>query len=139
VIDAEDEGDVLILSRRRDDDLFHCTLQVLSGILGLCKAARGFDYDLGANRGPIELRGIFLGESLDLLATDGDGMFVEVHLFVEGSENGIVLQKMGERFRIGEIVKGHEFNVIAMEAGAYNISSDAAEAVDSNFDCHCFS
>ena len=41
---------------------------------------------------------------------------VGVDLFVEGTENGIVLQKVREGFRIREIVNGHEFNVVAMQA-----------------------
>jgi hypothetical protein len=66
-------------------------------------------------------------------------MLVALNLFVEGAENGIVLQKVSEGLGVGEIVNGHKFDVVAMKPGAHNISSDAAETVDSNFDCHCFS
>lgn len=66
-------------------------------------------------------------------------MVIGLDLFVKRAENGIILQKMSEGFGVGEIVNGHEFDVVAMKPGAYHISSDAAEAVDSYFDCHCFS
>ena len=64
---------------------------------------------------------------------------VGLDLFVKGAENGIVLQKMRQGLGVGKIVNGDEFDVVAMQTRADHISADAAEAVDSYFDCHCFS
>ena len=44
------------------------------GLFGVGEEAGGFDDDLGADGGPVELGGVALGEDLDLLAVDGDGV-----------------------------------------------------------------
>jgi hypothetical protein len=55
---------------------------------------------------------------------------------VQGTEDGVVLEKVSESFRIGEVVGGNKLNVRIMKAGANDIPADTAETVNTNFDCH---
>ena len=71
-VDAEDDGDVLVGGRGGDDDLLDGAAEVGLGLFGVGEEAGGFDDDLGADGGPVELGGVALGEDLDLLAVDGD-------------------------------------------------------------------
>ena len=55
---------------------------------------------------------------------------------MERSEHGVVLQQVRQRLGIGKIVGRDEFDLRVIQPGADYISADAAEAVDSHFDCH---
>ncbi len=76
IVDAEDESDVFVLGRGRDNDFLDGTFEVLGSILAIGEEAGGFDDDLGADAGPIEFGGIFGGEDFDGLAADRDGVRV---------------------------------------------------------------
>ena len=43
---------------------------------------------------------------------------------------------MRERFRIGDVIDGDEFDLVITERGTENISADATEAIDANLYCH---
>jgi hypothetical protein len=43
---------------------------------------------------------------------------------------------VSERFRVGEIVRRHEFDVAVVQSRTNYVTADAAESIDSNFDCH---
>ena len=51
-------------------------------------------------------------------------------------QDRIIFQKMRERFRIGNVIDGDEFDILITERGAENISADATEAIDANLYCH---
>ena len=63
LVDAQHDGDVFVGRRRRDDDLLHRPAQVLLGQFGLGELAGGLDDHLRADRCPIQLGRIFLGEN----------------------------------------------------------------------------
>ena len=105
-------------------------------LVGVGEEAGGFDDDLGADGGPVELGGVALGEDLDGLAVDGDGVSPCGDVVLEVAEDGVVLEQVGEGGGGGEVVDGDEFDVGIAERGAEDIASDAAEAVDANLDCH---
>jgi len=48
----------------------------------------------------------------------------------------IVLQKVREGLRVGNVVDGDELNVPVVKRGAHDVATDAAEAVDTDFDGH---
>ena len=54
------------------------------------------------------------------------------------AEDGIVLQKVREGLRVGNVVDGDELNVPVFKRGAHDVATDAAEAVDTDFDGHYF-
>jgi hypothetical protein len=100
------------------------------GLFGVGEEAGGFDDDLRADGGPVELGRVALGEDLELLAVDDDGVLGGGDLVLEVAEDGVVLEQVGEGRRGGEVVDGDEFDVRVADCGAEDVASDAAEAVD---------
>ena len=136
LVHAHHDGDVFVGCGSRNDDLLHRSAQMLLGQFGFGELSGGFDDHLRANRLPIQLGGIFLGENLDVLAIDGDGIVRSRKSDSEVTEDGVVLQQMGQSLGIGEIVDGDELQARIVECGAKNIAANAAKAVDANFNCH---
>ena len=99
----------------------------------------GFDDDLRADRGPIELGRIALGVNLDLFPIDGDEVVAGDDFVFDVAENRIVLEKMGEDCRTGEVVDGNEIDFRVTQSCAKDVSANAAEAVYANLDCHVVS
>ena len=111
-------------------------LQVRLGLGGVGEVAGGFDDDLGADGGPVELGGIALGEDLDLLAVDGDEVVACGDVVVQVAEDGVVLEQVSQGRRAGQVVDGDKFDFGIAERGAENVAANAAEAVDANLYCH---
>ena len=140
IVDAEHERDVFILGRGRDDDLLDGAAQVLGGILGIGEKAGGFDDDLGADAGPIAVPpGSLVAKTLIVLPPTVIESASCVTVFVQRSEHGIVLQQVRQRLGIGQVVNRHEFDVVAVQTRTNDIPADPAEAINTYFDCHCFS
>ena len=70
LIDTQDDGEVFVGGRRRDDHLLHRPAQMLACQLRLGELARRFDDHLRAHRLPIQLGRIFLREDLDPLSPE---------------------------------------------------------------------
>jgi hypothetical protein len=43
---------------------------------------------------------------------------------------------MGQRGWAGQVVDGNKFNVRIAKSGAKNVAANAAEAIDTNLNCH---
>ena len=136
VVHAQHEGDVFILRRSRDDDFLHRPAQMLLGVVGIGEAAGRFDHDLRAHGFPRQRGRIFFFEYLDGLAVDRNAVGAGGNLVRQVAENRVVLQKMGQRFRIGQIVDRDEIQVWIFERSAQNVAADSSEAIDANFNCH---
>ena len=54
------------------------------------------------------------------------------------AEDGVVLQKVREGLRVGDVVDGYELNVLVVKRGAHDVATDAAEAVDADLNGHYF-
>ena len=52
---------------------------------------------------------------------------------------GVVLQKVGEHIRGGEVVDGDDLRALVAEHLTESQTTNAAKAVDSNLNCHAFS
>ena len=52
------------------------------------------------------------------------------------AEDRIVLEQMGERLCVGDVVHRNKLNIFVVERGAHNVASDAAETVDTYLDGH---
>ena len=137
VVDAQDQGDVRVGGRGADDDFFRpAGLDVLEEIRPFGPFARGFHHDVDAQVLPGEAGDVLLGEDLDPAAFEDDGVALDRDVMIEGSENGIVFQKMGQRRRVGDVVHRQEFDLGVIFGGAQEIPADAPEAVDSDLDGH---
>src|SRR6202042_323948 len=94
VVDSEHDGDVFVGGRGGDDDLLDGAAEVSFGLLGVSKEAGGLNDDLRANRSPVQLGGIALGEDLDLLAINCDEVGSVGDLLLQVAENGVVLKEV---------------------------------------------
>ena len=61
---------------------------------------------------------------------------MHLHVRVKLSEHRIVLGQMGESGGVGEIVYRNKFDIGVVQSSANDVSSDAAETVNTNFDRH---
>src|SRR5437667_521428 len=136
VVHAQDESGVGAIGRGGDDHFFHGSAEMLLGVNTLGEEAGGFDDDMRAYGSPIDFVGILGLENLEALAFDGDGVIGMRHLVVQNAEDGVVLQKVRESLRVGDVVDGDELDVLIVERSTHNVATDAAEAVDANLNGH---
>src|SRR5947208_1286679 len=106
------------------------------GFLGVGKEASGLDDDLGADAGPIQLGGVALSEYFDFFAVNRDGVGVEGALIFEIAEDRVGFEQVSEGGGGSEVVDGYEFDVWIADCAAEDVTSDAAEAVDTYLYCH---
>src|SRR5699024_6513014 len=94
-------------------------------------------HDVGAHGGPVDLGGVALLEDLEGLATGGDRRVVVGHLTGEAAEDGVVLQQVGQRLVVHQVVGGDDLDVGSRRLdGAEEVAADAAEAVDTYANSH---
>ena len=89
---AHDDGDVFILGRGGDDDLFYRSAQVLLGVFGVGEASGRFDDDLCTDGFPIDFGGVFFGKNLEFLSLHVDGITAGGNFVMQVAEDRIVLQ-----------------------------------------------
>src|ERR1700677_1761317 len=133
---SQHQGNVFILCRRGDDDFFDRPAQMLLGIIGVGETSGRFEHDLNADGFTWKLGLIFLAENLKDVTVDSNGVGSGRDLIAQVSENGVVLEQVGERLGAGEIVDRDEFNVRIFQRSAQDIASDASKAVDAYFNSH---
>src|SRR5919204_27072 len=91
------------------------------------------DHDVDAEVAPAELRGIALGEDDELLAVDDDRVVAGLDRPVVGPQDRVVLQEVGQRLHVGDVVDRDPLDVGVLGlGGAEHIAADASEPVDSH-------
>ena len=138
VVHAEDKGGVRAVGRRRDNDFFHRRAKMLFRVGTLGEKTGGLDDNVRADGGPVNFGRIFRLENLEALPFHGDSAFRVRDAVRQVAEDGVVFQKVRERFGIGDVIDGDELNVLVVERGAHDVASDAAEAVDADLNGHYF-
>ncbi len=79
--------------------------------------------------------GIALLEDLDLLAVDGDGTAALDDLAREPAEDRVVLQEVGERRVVGDVVDRDDVELrVGLMRRTEEVAPDAPEAVDADLD-----
>src|SRR5680860_735874 len=138
VVDAHDDGEVLALCRRGDDDLLGACGEVLAGAGRVGEEAGRLDDDVGAHLGPREVRRVALGEDREAaLASDGDLAFACDDVLAESAEDAVVLEQVREGLRVRQVVDAHHLDVGATgQQGPVEVAADAAKAIDSNANSH---
>ena len=134
MIDAVDDRDVFIGCGRGDENFFGTCLNVLFGVSFLGEAARAFHRYIDAEIAPAELGRIADLQTLHALAVDDQVVAVGFNVAVEAAMHGIVFQQMRIGFRVGEIIDGDNFDIVAagFESGAENQSANTAKTIDGN-------
>ena len=84
VVDAEDDRDVGIRRRRRDDDLLRTRVDVLLRALAIGEEARRLEDDVDTQVAPRQRGRVALGEHLHLLACRAEHAVRKLHLALEG-------------------------------------------------------
>ena len=145
IVNAHDDGDVLILSRSGDEHFLSTRGDVALGLLTLGEEASRLDDDVDVEILPRQSCRAFLnGEALDLVTVDhqrvvfgnlGRGFFA-VHLTLEETLRGVVLHEVGEIVCWNKVVDGDDFVSFLKESlfddGTEDKAADAAEPVDGN-------
>ena len=141
VIHPDHDGDILALRRRGDHDLFGPGRQVLSRPVTITEYPGRFEHQIDSEILPGEPPRIALGQHLDCLPVDHERVTRELDGPFKATVNRVVGQEVSQGGGIGEIVDGHELEVLILLLGGStkNVPTDAAEAVDSDFDGHRFS
>jgi hypothetical protein len=125
VVDAHDDGEILVLRGRADDDLLGAGREVPLGLGSVGEEAGAFEHNVHAEALPRELLRIFDGEDLDVLAADGQGLL----LVADG--------RRAER-AVDAVVDGDDlhFRHLPLDESPKDAPPDSPEAVDTDLDCH---
>jgi hypothetical protein len=138
VVHAVDEHRGVVLAGRRHDDLLGACVDVLlAGFLGE-EQAGGFEHDVGAGFGPLEGRRVAFLREADLLAVDDQRVAVDRDLTLEAAVHRVVLQHVRQVVGLEQVVDGDDLDVVleVLNRCAQHVATDAAEAVDTEFDSH---
>src|SRR5580658_934216 len=136
---SKDYGEVFVFSGCGDDDFFHAAAQMLFGVVGIGEVAGRLDDDLRSDGIPGQSGGIFFFEDFYDFAIDRNAVGSGGDFIGQVAEDGIVLEQVGERLGIGEIVDGDEVEVLVRERGAKNVASDASKSINADFYGHAAS
>src|SRR5262249_24527292 len=136
LVDAEHDGDVGILGRRGDDDLLRSRLQMLRGGGGVAEDAGRLDDHLDAELLPGQAGRILQRRHPHLSSVDEDGSVLRVHFGRKVAVNGVVLEQVGERLGVGQIIDTDDLDVAIVEGRPEEDATDAAEAVHADPSTH---
>ena len=95
------------------------------------------NHDVGPDVAPRQLRGVLLGEDLELVAVDDQPVLADLDLALVGAEDGVVPEQVGEHLVVDQVVDPDEVDFGARRfRGAEQVAADAPEAVDADLHCH---
>ena len=83
-----------------------------------------------------QLARILAREHLELIAADLDGVAAGADGHGEVAKYRVVLQEVGERRRVGDVVDRDNVHVVMGERGAHDVAADSSEPVDANLNGH---
>ncbi len=137
-VHAEDDGRVLALGGRADDDLLGAGREVRGRLVLVGEEARALEDDVGAELLPRQLGGVLLGDDLRVHVAEVDGALERLRGMGRAAVDAVVVVEVRERLRVGQVVDGDELEVldVALGEGADDAASDAAEAVDGDLRGH---
>ena len=139
-VDAERDRHVGLGRRRRDDHLLRARVEVLLRVVALGEEAGRLDHDVHADVAPRQVGRVALLEDLDLLAVDGDRAATLGDLAGEPAQDRVVLQEVGERRVVGDVVDRDDVDVrVRLVRRPEEVAPDPPEAVDADLDCHVVS
>ena len=99
--------------------------------------AGGFDHNVSADLVPLQGGGVALLGQANLLAVDDQGVAVDRNLAFEAAMHAVVLEHVGQVVGFEQVVDANHFDVLeVLCGGTEHHATDAAKAVDTDFDGH---
>ncbi len=80
--------------------------------------------------------GSFTDSTLNSIARHGNAVGGRAHVRVEIAEHRVVLEEMGQRGGVGQVVDRDEIDLLVPHRGAHDVAPDPPEPVDAHFDGH---
>ena len=118
-------GDVVALGGGGDDNLLGASLDVLAGAGAVEEDTGALDDDVDLHLLPGEVEGVAIGHDGDVLAVDGDGGVIDnLHVGVEGAEDGVVLEEVSRGLGAAGLVDADD-----LEGGVGAAGHPAADEV----------
>ena len=114
-------------------------LEVLRRLIAIGEPPGGLEHQIDAQILPRELGGILLREDLDRVAVHHDGVVLGSTTSPSyAAMDRVVLEKMGQRRGIGDVVHRDEVDVLGAHllSRPHHVAPDPAEAVDPDLDAH---
>ena len=136
VIHAHHDRDVRPLRRRRDHDALGAGGDVFGRGIAIGEEPRRLEHDVDAQVLPRKLRRIAERQHLEHIAVDRDAVALDFDLGFQVAEHGVVLQQMGERRGVGQVVHRDEVDVLVAERRPHDVAADAPEPVDADLHSH---
>ncbi|MDU2602313.1 MAG: hypothetical protein E7C58_12630 [Serratia marcescens] len=134
VVNPHDDGDVVVLGRRRDNHPLSAAVRDVHFRLGFIgKEARRFDHHVHAHAAPGDLGGIALGKHLNWPAVQQQLVVAGFHFGRQRAGKRVVFQQVRQRFAVRQIVDRHHFKIAAPQRRAQHVAPDPAEAVNAYF------
>src|SRR5690606_5263528 len=132
-VDTHDDRQVVALARCAEEHLAGTGGQVLVGTVPRGEAPGGLDDELDAAVAPAELGRVPLGQDVDPPAADDERAAVDLDVVLERAVRRVVTEQVGEGLGVCQVVDRDDLQVApALERGAEEAASDAAEAVDAD-------
>ena len=82
------------------------------------------------------LAGSRSAKTFKLLAVDGDEVVPRDDGVGQVTQDGVILEQMGQRCRAGQVIDRYKFNFRIAERGPEHVAADTAKAIDANLYCH---
>ena len=138
-VDAVHDGGQVVAGGSGNDDFLRACVDVRLRLrLGGVETG-AFEHDVHADFFPGQISRILFGIDLDLFAVHDDRAVFGFDFVREGVSalRTVVLEKVGEHFRVGEVVDGDHLVSFRGEHLTESQTADSAEAVDSNSNVLC--
>ena len=139
VVDAEHQGQVGTLGRGADDHGLRARGEVLRGVVPLREQAGRLHHDVHAEVAPGKGRRVALGQHLEVARAHPQPAAFDRHLVGQVAEHRVVLEQVGQRLRIRDVVDRDELDILlaALQGGPHDVAADPSEPVDPHLDGHC--
>src|SRR4029077_20566503 len=118
----------------RDDHLLGAAVvDVHAGFGRIGEESGRLDDDVHAEVFPGQLGGVSVAHELHAAAADDDVVPLHRHGRAKSTQRGVVLQEMGERVRVADVVDGDDIERrFEGVGGTVDVPADAPETIDSN-------
>ena len=129
LVDAQHDGEVLILGRGRDDDFLRPARDVLAHALTVGEDAGALDHQVHAHLAPLQVGGVALGQRPDGFPVHVQVALVVGHGAVELSGGAVVFEQVRQGLVIGQVVDGDHVDA-ALGQNPEDQPPDPSKSVD---------